>query len=157
MCIRDRHYSVNGGAATLYTSGSSISANGWQVAITGTPVAGDSFTVGPNTGGVGDNSNALAMANVLSQGLLSGGKVSLNAAVTSFVGSIGVATSQAQTSLSAQQTVLNDSTSAVSQVSGVNLDEEAANLVRYQQAYQAAAQIIKTTQTLFTSLLQAVA
>ena len=151
------HFSINGGAAIAYTSGSSISANGWQVAITGTPVTGDSFTVGPNTGGVGDNSNALAMANVLSRGMLSAGTVSLNAAVTGFVGSIGVATSQAQTSLAAQQTVLTDSTSAVSQVSGVNLDEEAANLVRYQQAYQAAAQIIKTTQTLFNSLLQAFA
>jgi flagellar hook-associated protein 1 len=151
------HYTVNGGAATLYSSGSSISANGWQLAITGTPVAGDSFTVGPNSGGVGDNSNALAMAKVLGQGLLSGGKVSLNAAVTGFVGSIAVSTSQAQTSLAAQQTVFTDSTTAVSQVSGVNLDEEAANLVRYQQAYQAAAQIIKTTETLFNSLLQAFA
>ena len=149
------HYTINGAGSYSYTSGGTIAANGWSVQISGPPVAGDTFSVAPNTSGSGDNSNALAMSSVLSQGLLAGGKTSLTQAVTSFVGNVGVATNQSQASLSAQQTVFNNATDAVSSVSGVNLDDEAANLVKYQQAYQAAAQLIKTSETIFNSILTA--
>jgi len=149
------HYSINGAGSFGYTSGGNIDVNGWRVAITGTPAAGDSFTVANNGSGVGDNRNALAMSDVLTKGVFSGGTESLNAATTRFVSSIGVATSQAQTSLDAQKVIADDTAAAANQVSGVNLDEEAANMLRYQQAYQAAAQIIKVTQTLFDSLLAA--
>ncbi len=53
-------YSINGGAAQAYTSGGNISLNGWQVQISGTPAAGDIFTVTSNAGGTGDNRNALS-------------------------------------------------------------------------------------------------
>jgi flagellar hook-associated protein 1 FlgK len=56
-------YSINGTGAFVYTAGSPISQNGWQVTISGTPAAGDKFTVASNTGTTGDNSNALASAN----------------------------------------------------------------------------------------------
>jgi flagellar hook-associated protein 1 FlgK len=149
------HYSVNGAGSFTYTSGGNIDLNGWRVAITGTPAAGDSFSVSNNAGGVGDNRNALALSEVLTRGVLAGGTESLNAATTRFVSGIGVATSQAQTSLDAQKVIADDTTAAVNQVAGVNLDEEAANMLRYQQAYQASAQIIRVTQTIFESLLQA--
>ncbi|MEO6078237.1 MAG: flagellar hook-associated protein FlgK [Steroidobacteraceae bacterium] len=149
------HYSVNGVGSNLYTPGSDIDINGWRVQISGTPVTGDSFSVADNVGGKGDNRNALALASALSRGVLSGGTQSLNAAVTRFIGSVGVATSQANSSLDAQKVIYDDSLSAVDGVSGVNLDEEAANMLRFQQAYQAAAQMIRVTQTLFDSVLEA--
>jgi len=116
---------------------------------------GDTFTVADNAGGVGDNRNMLAMMQSLSQGILSGGTESINGAVSRFVGGIGVATNQAQVGAEAQQVILQDTRSAVDTVSGVNLDEEAANMLRYQQAYQAAAQVIRITQDMFDTLLRA--
>ncbi|MEP7311676.1 MAG: flagellar hook-associated protein FlgK [Pseudomonadota bacterium] len=149
------HYSVNGAGSFTYTSGANIDINGWRVQLGGTPAAGDTFTVANNAGGVGDNRNALALAGVLGQGVLAGGTQSLNGAVTAFVGAIGVSANQAASSRDAQQIIFDDSVAAVDSVSGVNLDEEAANLLKFQQAYQAAAQLIRVTQTLFETLLDA--
>jgi flagellar hook-associated protein 1 len=149
------HYSINGVGSNLYTAGANIDVNGWRVQIGGTPAAGDSFTVSDNTAGKGDNRNALAMAAVLSRGVLSGGTESLDSAAARFIGAIGTASGQANSSREAQQIIYDDSVAAVDGVSGVNLDEEAAAMMRYQQAYQAAAQMIRVTQTLFDSVLDA--
>jgi flagellar hook-associated protein 1 len=149
------HYSVNGSGNFTYTPGGNIDLNGWRVAISGAPEAGDSFTVGKNTGGVGDNRNALELAAAFRNGVLSNGTESLNAAGTRLVSSVGVAANQATVSRDSQQIIYEDSSAAVNEVSGVNLDEEAANLMRYQQAYQAAAQVIRVTQEMFDSLLAA--
>jgi flagellar hook-associated protein 1 FlgK len=149
------HYSVNGAGSFAYTPGGNIDVNGWRAAISGAPAAGDTFTMASNAGGVGDNRNMLAMMQSLSQGILSGGTESINGAVSRFVGGIGVSTNQAQVGAEAQQVILQDTQSAVDTVSGVNLDEEAANMLRYQQAYQAAAQVIRITQDMFDTLLRA--
>ena len=149
------HYSINGVGSNLVGAGSSIYYNGWKVSFTGTPTAGDAFTVSSNTGGVGDNRNALAISAALNTGLLSGGTESLPGSVTRVVGAVGVATSQAQNGRDAQKLILDQTNSEKDGISGVNLDEEASNMMRYQQAYQASAQIIKMTQTLFETLLQA--
>lgn len=149
------HYSVNGVGSNVYTPGANIDINGWRVQITGTPAAGDSFSVANNSSGTGDNRNALEMTTALSKGVLYGGTESLNSTVGRFIGSVGVSTNQANTSLDAQKVIYDDSKSAVDGVSGVNLDEEAANMMRYQQAYQAAAQMIRVTQTIFDSILEA--
>jgi flagellar hook-associated protein 1 FlgK len=149
------HYSVNGSGSFGYTAGANIDMNGWRAVITGTPAAGDSFTIASNAAGVGDNRNALSMAQLLGDGVLEGGGLSINGATSRFVGSIGVATGQAQTSLDAQKVIVDNTTAAANAVSGVNLDEEAANMLRFQQNYQAMAQIIRVTQSIFDSLLQA--
>jgi flagellar hook-associated protein 1 FlgK len=149
------HYSINGVGSNLHTPGQNIDINGWRVQITGAPATGDSFTVANNAAGTGDNRNALEMAEALSRGVLSGGAESINDAATRFIGAVGVAASQANFSLEAQQVIYDDSLAAVDGVSGVNLDEEAANMMRYQQAYQAAAQMIRVTQTIFDTLLDA--
>jgi flagellar hook-associated protein 1 FlgK len=81
--------------------------------------------------------------------------VSLSDTVGRLIGNIGVQTNQAQSGRDAQQLVMNDANTAMSNLSGVNLDEEAANLVRYQQAYQAAAKVISVANSLFQSLLDA--
>jgi flagellar hook-associated protein 1 FlgK len=149
-------YQVSGDPATYtYTPGGDINVNGWRVQISGTPAAGDSFAVTDNTSGSGDNRNALKLAAVLNQPVLNNGTASLNAAVGQFVGDIGVKTNQVQVSRDAQKVVYDESVGALQSLSGVNLDEEAANLVRYQQAYMAAAQMIRVADTLFQSVLEA--
>jgi len=146
-------YSINGAGSFAYTAGGPISANGWQVQIDGTPAVGDQFTVSDNSGGAGDNRNALALASALSQPVLNGGTTSVNDAASQFYGSIGIQTQQAQATRDAQKVVNQDAVSARDSVSGVNLDEEAANMLRYQQAYQAAAQVIRVASTLFDTLI----
>ena len=148
-------YSVNGAGSFAYTSGGNIDVNGWRVQVSGTPAVGDTFTVADNPSGAGDNRNALLMAGVLNQPVLSGGTTSLNAAVGMFIGDIGVKTNQAQVGRDAQKVVRDESVAALQSLSGVNLDEEAANLVRFQQAYQAMAQIIGVADKMFQTLLDA--
>ena len=72
------------------------------------------------------------------------------------VSQIGVTTQQAQANASAQQSVNQSATDARNNLSGVNLDEEAAKMVQYQQAYQACAQMIQVSGTMFNSLITAI-
>jgi flagellar hook-associated protein 1 FlgK len=139
-----------------YVAGTPISFNGINVTLNGTPASGDSFTVDDNANGSGDNSNALLMANILNTKTLNGGSESLGDAVNAYVGTVGLQTSQAQNAATAQQSVMQSAQSAQQSVSGVNLDQEAANMLQFQQAYQAAAQVIQTSDTLFNSLLTAI-
>jgi flagellar hook-associated protein 1 FlgK len=143
-------------ATGTYTAGTPISFNGISVTLSGTPAAGDSFAIDDNANGTGDNSNALQMAAILNSKVLNGGAASLSDAVNSYVGSVGLLTSQAQNGATAQQSVMNTAQTAQQSVSGVNLDQEAANLLQFQQAYQAAAQVIAASQTLFQSLITAI-
>ncbi len=148
-------YSINGAGSFTYTDGGNIDVNGWRVQISGTPAVGDTFTVSDNTSGTGDNRNALALADALKSPVLNNGTTSLGSAVGEFVGGIGVATRQAQVNRDAQSVVHEESVAQKEAVSGVNLDEEAANLLKYQQAYQAAAQLIRVADTMFQTLLAA--
>ena len=149
-------YSVNGAGSFAYTSGGSISLNGWQTKISGTPAAGDVFTVQSNAGGTGDNTNALASANLQNQGILANGTTSIAGAVGSLITGIGSQAQQVNTAQTAQTAVNTQVQTAVQSISGVNLDEEAANLLRWQQAYQASAQALTIANSLFTSLLDSV-
>jgi flagellar hook-associated protein 1 len=149
-------YTTDGGATTnTYTSGQSISLNGWSVTLTGQPATGDVFTVSSNSSGSGDNRNALLMANLLDQDYLNGGTTSVNDALGNWVADLGVKSNSANANYEAQSAVYDDASSALQSVSGVNLDEEAANLVRYQQAYAAMAKVISTSNELFNTLLDA--
>ena len=148
-------YSINGAGSFAYTDGDPIVINGSSITITGVPAAGDQFTLEPNFGASGDNSNGLAMSDLQSQGLLDGGSVSINDNYSRLVSSVGAMTHQIQGNLDAQGVVLTNAEAAVSSTSGVNLDEEAANLIKYQQAYQAVAQIVAVVSTMFDSLLSA--
>lgn len=144
-------------ASGAYTSGAPISFNGEQVTITGTPANGDTFTVGPNsTANTGDNTNALAMIAAMTSKVLDGNAASLSGAANNLVSATGVLTSQAQANASAQQTVNQSATDARNNLSGVNLDEEAAKMLQYQQAYQACAQMIQTSNTVFNTLITAI-
>jgi len=149
-------YTINGAGSFTYTPDQPIVINGASVTISGAPAVGDTFTIKDNTGGTGDNRNMLAMSNSLSTGVINNGTTSLNSATSSLVGQIGAQTRQVQSSRDAQQIVQQEASDARDSVSGVNLDEEAANLIKYQQAYQAAAQMISVASQLFNSILAAV-
>jgi len=149
-------YSVNGGPNLAYTAGSNIDVNGWRVQISGAPGTGDTFTVRNNAGAVGDNRNAFALADALKAGVLDNGTTSVASAVERLTSDIGLATRSAQNSRDAAQSVNESDIAARDAVSGVNLDEEAANMLRFQQAYQANAQIISIAGQMFDTLLAAV-
>ena len=107
-------------------------------------------------GDLGDNRNALALTDALADRSLNGGTASLSDVFGRLVADVGVHTRQAQLSRDALELVQGDARSAIESVSGVNLDEEAANLVRLQQAYQAAAQVVRVADSLFDTLLGAI-
>lgn len=150
-------YTVNGVGSFTYTDGAPIVVNGSEVAISGTPSVGDQFTIEANFGASGDNGNGLLLANIQSVGLLDNGAISINENYGRLVTSVGSTTGQIQANLDAQNVVYRNAENAVLANSAVNLDEEAAKLIQYQQAYQAAAQVVGVAQTLFDSLLNATA
>jgi len=149
-------YSIDGGPATAYAPGTPIEYNGWRLELSGTPAAGDAFTVSSNVAGLGDNRNALGLTDALSDRSLNGGTASLADVFGRLVADVGVQSRQAQLSRDALELVQGDARAAIDSVSGVNLDEEAANLVRLQQAYQAAAQVVRVADTLFDTLIGAI-
>lgn len=149
-------YSIDGGAAQTFTPGQPIVHNGWSMQLSGAPQAGDSFSLQANSNAQGDNSNALMLGKVANLGVLDGGITSTGRAYSQLVSQVGGAGSLANDDLKTQTAVYNQAMSSQQSVSGVNLDEEAANLVRFQQAYQASAQVISTANNIFGALLSAV-
>ena len=135
---------------------------GMSFTITGTPAAGDRFVIENNSGGVGDNRNALKLADLQSANTLlgqTGGGLetaTFQEAYGQLVSDVGSKTHQAEVNFSATDGLRERHKNSLLSVSGVNLDEEAANLIKYQQAYQAAAQVITVSNTLFDTLIGAV-
>ncbi|HUN26920.1 MAG TPA: flagellar hook-associated protein FlgK [Steroidobacteraceae bacterium] len=147
---------VPSGSGT-YTSGSPITFEGAQVTLTGAPATGDTFTVASNSASnTGDNSNLLAMVSALSANTLNGATTSLSGAANGLVSNIGTFTQQAQANASAQQAVNQSATDSLNNADGVNLDQEAALMVQYQQSYEACAQMVQASSQMFTSLMTAI-
>lgn len=137
-----------------YTPGADIIFNGWTLRITGTPASGDSFGVGPNTNGIGDNRNALALAGLQTQNLVGNSTASYQAAYAAIVGEVGSRTREIEVTARAESELLSQYVRGRESLSGVNLDEEAANLVRYQQAYQASGKVLQIAAQLFETILE---
>ncbi len=129
---------------------------GYELRIEGEPALGDRFSVEYNTQGGGDNSNMLALAGLQSSNSMLGGTASFLDAYAGIITEVGTRAHQADIANQAQQTLLRQAVDAREAVSGVNLDEEAANMMRFQQAYQASAQVISAAQGMFDALLGAV-
>ena len=129
---------------------------GYSIQFSGSPAVGDEFSTEYNTGGIGDNRNALLMSALANNKLMGNGTASINESYNSLVADVGTGTKQAEHNMLAQTRVLDQAISRREAVSGVNLDDEAANLVRFQQAYQAAAQLIAVANSLFDTLLNTV-
>ncbi len=160
-----------------YTSGGAINFDGIQAAITGSPAAGDTFTIDPlknavnnfkvaltdgsqvaaassSSGLPGDNSNALAMVDALNNGQVSSlGGQTLMEYYQGIVSSTGTASASASDSQTFESNLLDQLNQQQDAVSGVNIDEESVNLIKYQQAYQAAAKVVETTSELFQTLM----
>lgn len=149
-------YSINGAGSYAYTEGAPIAINGWRTTLSGAPAAGDTFTIGPNGPRSNDNGNMRVLAGLDSGGVLDGGATSLTQGVAQLTSAIGSTARQAEYARSAQQAIDAQLGEQRNSVSGVNLDEEAADMMRFQQAYQAAAQIITVANETFQSILAAV-
>lgn len=143
------------GASIPFTNNMTIESNGWQTTLSGVPQTNDVLSIESNDGGVGDNRNALALANLQVTGILDGGNSSYQEAYSTLVGRVGTQTAAAETQRDSIQALMLQARDRLDSKVAVNLDEEAADLVRYQQAYEAASQVISTLQTLFESLLNA--
>jgi flagellar hook-associated protein 1 FlgK len=138
-------------SAQTYTAGTPITVNGWSMLTNGTPAAGDSIAVSATQAQSSDGNNAIALGDLQNANVVGGGTLSTGYA--SLVADVGGMTQTANTVQTSQSAVLSAATSAQSSVSGVNLDEEATNLIQYQQQYQAAAKVISTAATLFQTIL----
>ena len=142
---------LTNGTATL----ASFTFNNMSFSVSGNPPAAgtDGFVIQRNTGGVQDSRNAVLLANLQTQNTTSGGSATYQAVYAQMVADNGVRTQQATAQLAAQTSVLNQAQATQSSLSGVNLDEEAANLLKYQQAYQASSKIIEVASKLFDTIL----
>ncbi|ATD67684.1 flagellar hook-associated protein FlgK [Luteimonas chenhongjianii] len=149
-------YMLDGDGPFAFAPGDTISANGWSVSLDGIPAAGDSFIMAPTAPGSSNNGNAALLSGVETRAALNGGSLTLNGAISGLTTAVGSAARQAGYAAEAQASLHEQAQAARESVSGVNLDEEAANMLRLQQAYQAAAQLISTADNLFQSLLGAV-
>lgn len=136
-----------------YTDGAPITYNGWTVQITGAPKVNDTFTVGSNTNAKTDNRNALLLAGLQIKSTLLGGTASYQGVYSQLVSRVGSKTRELEVTSAAQNAMVQETIKAQQGVSGVNLDEEAANLLRFQRAYQAAGKAMQIANTMFDTLL----
>jgi len=105
---------------------------------------------------VGNNGNALELAGLQTGKTLLNSSSSLQDVQGQMVAEVGTQGNGAHNTLKAQQALLEQATEARDGFSGVNLDEEAANLMKYQQAYEAAAKVIQIGDSLIQSLLSVI-
>lgn len=140
-----------------------ISLNGFELKLKGVPTNGDVITVAPTEFPASNNGNALAMAALRDEKLVGqrldgstpAGGSNITDAYASLMSSVGVAVQGAKTSSQISSGVASTMAQQLASKTGVNLDEEAAQLMQFQQSYQAAAKILSTAQQVFDTLLRA--
>jgi flagellar hook-associated protein 1 FlgK len=137
-------------------SGTVFTVAGISFRVNGTPANGDSFTAANNSGGSGDNANALLLAGLQTANTMENGSTSFQGAYSQLIGQLGAQTRSAQITAESQGALLTQAQQDRDAISGVNLDEEAANLLRFQQAYQAIAQVISAAESTFQTLINAI-
>ncbi|MEM7101076.1 MAG: flagellar hook-associated protein FlgK [Pseudomonadota bacterium] len=129
---------------------------GMSIVMSGAARAGDEFRIGFNKDGTGDNRNALAMAAISDQSLIGIPARPFAEMFGSVIQQVGVQSSQSSINRDAAGVLLDQSEAFRESVSGVNLDEEAANLIEHEQAYNASAQVIAVARDIFDILLNSV-
>ncbi|MDP3668518.1 MAG: flagellar hook-associated protein FlgK [Telluria sp.] len=135
-------------------SGASVAfGSGVSVALSGAPDNGDVFTVRATGAGADDNRNMRALGALQLKNILDGGNTNFQSSYAELVSFIGNKTREVEVNGQAGDALLAQARQAQQEVSGVNLDEEATNLLRYQQAYQAAGKVMQIASTLFDTLL----
>ena len=150
---------VNGSTTTYaagvpvpYTAGAKMTFQGIEIEITGNPANNDKFTISPGSG-VGDARNGVLLAGLQAKNILDDGHATFQASYAQMVNFVGNKTREVQIAGAAADTTVQQAQAARDSVSGVNLDEEASNLLRYQQAYQASGKVIQVASELFDTLL----
>lgn len=148
-------------AGRPYVSGQPIAIDGWSITLTGTPHEGDKLLVGnaldPQYGDAYTRNagNATAFMDLRDQTLFDGG-TTLSDGYSSLIAQVGTRTQSASYAAKLSSTIASNLESDRASVSGVNLDEEAAKLLQFQQAYQASAKMLQVAQGIFDSVIQAV-
>jgi flagellar hook-associated protein 1 FlgK len=135
-----------------YTPGQAISYNGWSLILKGNPVAGDTYTVAANAFPNTSAGNAEAMLALRDAAMFDGA-----AATDGYAGlmsSIGVRVQSAGFTAGISESIASNVETERASVAGVNLDEEAAKLLQFQQAYQASAKILQVSQTMFDTMIR---
>ena len=127
--------------------------NNVTVSVSGAPADGDTFTIQGGSSGTNDGRNAQLLSALATSKAFDGGSTTLSAAYSSYVNNVGNAAASLSARSSVQAGVVSQITTQQQSVSGVNQNEEAVNLMQYQQMYQANAKVIQTASTLFSTLL----
>ena len=162
-------------SASLDETLAASSSEGFSISLSGSPVNGDEFLIRPCAGvagnlllaisntndiaaatlpnAAGDNSNILKMIALQTGKTLSGGADTYQSAYAKLVNEVGSKTRQLGATSACATTIQTQAERALQDVSGVNLDEEAANLIKYQQAYQAAGKVLQLAKQMFDSLI----
>ncbi len=147
-----RNYTVNGVAsATPWTPGGTITANGMSVVFNGVPASGDTFTANATTQWAANNGNALSLADLMNGKLVDG--ATFTDAYSHMLADLGARAQSAETAYEVSSGVAARAKEQLGASTGVNLDEEAAKLLQYQQAYQAASKILQVAQKVFDTVL----
>ncbi len=147
-----RNYTVNGVAsATPWTPGGTINANGMSIVFNGVPASGDTFTANATTQWAANNGNALSLADLMNGKLVDG--ATFTDAYSHLLADLGARAQSAETAYEVSSGVADRAQEQLGASTGVNLDEEAAKLLQYQQAYQAASKILQVAQKVFDTVL----
>lgn len=149
----------------VWTAGTPISLNGFELNLDGVPKSGDTVKVVPTVSVATNNGNALAFARLGQASIVSAsgggansaGAMSITDAYASALANVGVRVQGGKTAASMSSAVASQAETARSNAAGVNLDEEAARLIQFQQSYQAAAKILQVAQSIFDTMLQVAA
>ncbi len=151
---------VSNGSGT-WTAGQGITLNGWQLDLNGVPQTGDTVTVQRTPLPATSNGNARALAALRDMRMVgvssSDPGVTLTDAYADAMTNVGVRVQGARTSADISASALQTAQEAVSEQTGVNLDEEAARLIQFQQSYQAAARMLQVAQQVMDTLLEVAA
>jgi flagellar hook-associated protein 1 FlgK len=140
-------------ANVKFDNGSTYSFGGVSVTLTGKPGDNDKFTIAANSSGVGDTRNIAALGELQTKNIFNNGTATLTSSYAQMVSQVGNKTREVQVNAQAGNALLAQAEGAQADVSGVNLDEEAANLIKYQQAYQASSKVMQIAGTIFDTLL----
>ncbi|MGH8808758.1 MAG: flagellar hook-associated protein FlgK [Noviherbaspirillum sp.] len=152
------------GTPVPYTAGATITfgaalpgppadVGGVSVQISGKPANGDKFTISNNTSTSGDNRNMVLLGALQTANTLVGGTTTYQGALGQLVSSVGNKTHELEVGMNAQSNLVTQLRQAQESDSGVNLDEEGANLLRYQQAYMAAGKVMQAVKEMFDALV----
>jgi flagellar hook-associated protein FlgK len=138
-----------------YSSGKPVTFLGATFQLDGNAAVGDTYTIITDSNRIGDNRNGLALAQLQHRDMLGPGSGTFQEIYQDEIGKIGASSQAAQTSASSLETVAQNLKTAFDEATGVNLDSEAADLIKLQQAYSACAQIVSTARDMFNTILNA--